>query len=133
MENVLKIHCSIWNFFKNIKGTLKHVRVTLCRTDALHHCNRLLVCLNSKFDELKECSWVRIEKKCVFWNGWNFFSNVKQTLKKVRLNSYKTDILYFIGPPAITERVYKKGSVCPSILSSIHSSLCPGVFFELYH
>ena len=42
------------NFFKHVKEVLKSVRVTLCRTDALHHCNRLLVCLNSNFDKLKE-------------------------------------------------------------------------------
>ena len=40
--------------FENINSVLKQVRVTLCRTDALHHQNRLLVCLNSKFNELKE-------------------------------------------------------------------------------
>ena len=41
-------------FFENIKGALKQLRVILGRTDAFHHCNRLLVSLNSKFDELKE-------------------------------------------------------------------------------
>ena len=40
--------------FQKYNGALKQVRVTLCRTDILHHCNRLLVSLNSKFDELKE-------------------------------------------------------------------------------
>ena len=38
-------------FFKNIKGALKQVRVTLCRTDVFHHCNRLLVRWSSKFDD----------------------------------------------------------------------------------
>ena len=42
------------NFFKNMNRALKQVRVTLCKTDDLHRCNRLLFCLNSKFDELKE-------------------------------------------------------------------------------
>ena len=42
-----------WKFFEYIKEALNQVRVTLCRTDALHHYNRLLVCLNSKFDKLK--------------------------------------------------------------------------------
>ena len=63
MENVSKIHCNVWNFFENINGTLKQVRLTLCRTGVLHDCNRFLVFLNSKFDELKEFSQVRIEKK----------------------------------------------------------------------
>ena len=44
----------IWNFFENIKGTLKKVRVALHRTDVLHHCDGLLVCLNSNFDEFLE-------------------------------------------------------------------------------
>ena len=48
------IYCHVWIFFKNKKGALKQVRVTLRRTNVLHHCNRLLVCLNSTFDELKE-------------------------------------------------------------------------------
>ena len=54
MENLSKIRCSVWNFFENINGALKQVRVTLCTADVLHHSNRLVVCLNSKFDELKE-------------------------------------------------------------------------------
>ena len=42
---------------------LKQVRVSLYKTDVLHRCNKLLVCLNSKFDELKEFDQVSIEKK----------------------------------------------------------------------
>ena len=56
-------YCPVWNFFENIKVALKKVRVTLWRTDALHHCNRLLVCLNLKFEEFKEFYLVRIKKK----------------------------------------------------------------------
>ena len=40
--------------FQNINWALKQVRVPFCRTDVLHYCNRLLICLNSKFDELKK-------------------------------------------------------------------------------
>ena len=54
---------SVWNFFENIKRAFKQVRVTLCRTDVLDYCIRLLVCLNSKFDELKEFDLVRIKNK----------------------------------------------------------------------
>ena len=53
----------VWEFFENIKVALKKVRLTLVRTEALHHCNRLLVCLNSKFDEFKEFYLVRIKNK----------------------------------------------------------------------
>ena len=83
MENVL-IYYRVSNFFENIKGTLNdcnwtrthnhlvrkgtlnhlaklQVRVSLWRTDVLHHCNRLL---NSIFDELKECNYVLVERKC---------------------------------------------------------------------
>ena len=49
MGNVL-----ICRVFKYIKQVLKQVTVTLCRTGVLHHRKRLLVCSNSKFDELKE-------------------------------------------------------------------------------
>ena len=63
MEDFSKIHCSVWNFFENINGVLKQVRITLNRADVWHHCNKLLVCLNSKFDELKEFDQVSIEKK----------------------------------------------------------------------
>ena len=30
----------------------------------------------------------------IFYNVWNFSPNVKETLKKVRLNSCRTDVLY---------------------------------------
>ena len=65
MENVSKIHCSVWNFFENINGVSKQVRITLNRADVWHHCNKLLVCLNSKLDELKEFHEAHIEKKCI--------------------------------------------------------------------
>ena len=61
-------------FFREYKSSLK----TLWRTDALHHCNRLLVCLNSKFDEFKEFGWVRIKKNHAnFLQCLKFFSNIK--------------------------------------------------------
>ena len=53
------------HFFEYINRVLKEVRMTLCRTDVLHHCNKLLVCLNSKLDELKEFHKAHIEKKCI--------------------------------------------------------------------
>ena len=31
----------------------------------------------------------------MFYNAGNFFSNVKQALKKVRLNSWRTNVLYY--------------------------------------
>ena len=62
--------CYIWIFFEYMKEVLMQVRVTelmqnwcKCRTDVLHHRNRLLVCSNSKFDELKELHLVRIVNK----------------------------------------------------------------------
>ena len=62
---------------------------------AINHYNRLLVCLNSKFDELKEFDQVLIEKQRTnFLQCLESFSNVKQTLKKVGLNSCKTDVLH---------------------------------------
>ena len=75
MEN-LSIYCRIWNVSEYIREVLKQVRVTLCKTDVMHHHNKLLVCSNSKFDELKEFHLVRIKKKrTIFCNVWNFFSN----------------------------------------------------------
>ena len=51
---MFRIYCRTWSFFESIKEALKQVRVTLCKIDVLHHCNRLLVRLNSIFGELKE-------------------------------------------------------------------------------
>ena len=42
------------DFFFKYKRGLEASEGTLHRTDVLHHCNRLLVFLNIKFDELKE-------------------------------------------------------------------------------
>ena len=68
------IYCRVWNFFEYIKDVLKTVTVTVCRTDVLHHCNRLC---SVKFDKLKEFDYVRIEKKPThFSNILSFFSNV---------------------------------------------------------
>ena len=72
------IYCRVWNFIENSKEASKQVRVTLCRTDGLHHCYRLLLCLNSKFDELKKFHYVHPEKNApIFCNVWNFYLNVK--------------------------------------------------------
>ena len=53
MKNVFNLLPGL-EVFKNIKEALKQARVTLCRIDVLHHCNRFLVHLNSIFGELKE-------------------------------------------------------------------------------
>ena len=50
--------------FRKYKRSLKTSEGDLCGTDVLHYYDRPLVCLNSKFDELKEFHLVRIEKKC---------------------------------------------------------------------
>ena len=42
------------DFFRKYERSLKHVMVTLGRINVLHHRNRLLIYLNSKFDELKD-------------------------------------------------------------------------------
>ena len=41
-------------FFLKYNGALKKLRMILGRNDILHHSNRLLASLNSKFDELKQ-------------------------------------------------------------------------------
>ena len=82
---IYPIYCHVWNFFECVKDVLKQVRVIelmqnwwKCETDFLHHCNRLLVCLNSKFNKLKELHFVRIEKKRTdFLQRWEFFPNAK--------------------------------------------------------
>ena len=51
MKNFSNFIAAFGIFFENIKGTLKQVSVTLCRADVLHYGNRLLVRLNSKFEE----------------------------------------------------------------------------------
>ena len=78
-------YCPVWNFFENIKVALKKVRVTLWRTDVMHYWsrNRLLVCLNSKFDEFKEFYKVRIKKKRTnFLQCLEFFLKCKTDLKE---------------------------------------------------
>ena len=49
-----KLYSQVWNFSEKIKEALKQVTEILCRTDIFYHCNRILVDLNSKSDELKE-------------------------------------------------------------------------------
>ena len=44
------IFCNVWNFFSNVKQTLKKVWLNSCRTDLLYYCNRLLIGLNLNFD-----------------------------------------------------------------------------------
>ena len=40
--------------------------------DVLHSCNRLFMCLISKFDELKQFHFKQSKKKrMIFWNVWN--------------------------------------------------------------
>ena len=69
---------------------LKQVRVSLCKTDVLHRCNRLLVCLNSKFDELKEFDLVSIEKK----KRRNFLQCLELFLKcEIDLKERKTQFM----------------------------------------
>ena len=64
---------------------LKQARKTLCKTDVLHRCNRLLVCLNSKFDELKEFDQVSIEKKRKnFLQCLEFFLKCEIDLKELK-------------------------------------------------
>ena len=93
---IFPIYCYLGNFSKNIKGALKQVRVTLWRTDVLHHCNRLSVIawtqnlINKK--TLIRC--VLRKNAIIGCNVWNFFSNVQWSLKKVTLNSFRTDVLY---------------------------------------
>ena len=77
MENV-SLSLSRLEFFWKYKNSLKKVRVTLWRTDALHHCNRLLVCVLRK-------------DAPILCNVWNF--GIKE--RKVRLNSCRTDFLYY--------------------------------------
>ena len=79
-------------FFQKYKWGFKASEGVLCRSDVLHDCYRTLVCLNSKFDELKNFIRCVVKKNAtIFWNVWNFFSNVKKVFKKVRVNSRKTD------------------------------------------
>ena len=69
--------------------------MTLCRTDVLRHCNRLLAYLNSKFGELKELHYMRIEKNCAnFLQCLEFFLKCEIYVKKVRLNLCKTCLLH---------------------------------------
>ena len=80
----------VWIFFEYMKEVLMQVRVTelmqnwcKCRTDVLHDRNRLLVCSNSKFDELKELHLVRIEKKRTnFLQRLEYFIKCKIGLKE---------------------------------------------------
>ena len=66
-----------------------------CKTDTLHFCNRLCMCLNSNFDELKEFHLLLFMKNPLnFVQSLEFFSNVKLTLEKVRLNLRRNDPLY---------------------------------------
>ena len=41
--------------------------------DAWYSCDRLFMCLNSKFDELKQFHFKRFKENLpIFWNVWNF-------------------------------------------------------------
>ena len=52
--------------------------------DVLHSCNRLFMCLISKFDELKQFHFKQSKKKTYdFLECLESFSNVKPTLEKV--------------------------------------------------
>ena len=80
----------VWIFFEYMKEVLLQVRVTKlmqnwckCRTDVFHDRNRLLVCSNSKFDELKELHLVSIEKKRTsFLQRLEYFIKCKIGLKE---------------------------------------------------
>ena len=52
LRNSASTFCNVWNFFSNVKQTLKKVRPNSCRTDVLHNCNRLLIGLNLNFDPI---------------------------------------------------------------------------------
>ena len=90
LYKMFPIYCHVWNFFEYIKEVLMQVRVTeliqnwyKCRSDVLHYRNRLLVCSNSTFDELKELHLVCIEKKPTnFWQRLEYFIKCKIGLKK---------------------------------------------------
>ena len=65
------------------------MRVILCKNHVLFHCNRLLVCLNSKFDQLEEFHEVCIEKKRA-----NFLQCLEFVLKcKIDLKESKTQFM----------------------------------------
>ena len=59
-------------FFTNVEQNVK--KLNSCRTDFLHYCNRFLIGLNLNFDTINFI--------------WNFFSNVKQPLKKVDADNH---------------------------------------------
>ena len=90
LSKMFPIYCRVWNFFEYIKEVLMQVRVTelmqnwfKCRTDILHHRNKLLVCSDSKFDKLKELHLVRIEKKRTnFLQRLEYFIKCKIDLKE---------------------------------------------------
>ena len=70
-------------YFLNVKGALKKVRVSPCRTDDLHFYDRLLIRFSSKFDALTQFHLV----------GVNFFySNLFKALKRCRFSSYRTEV-----------------------------------------
>ena len=92
MELPISSLCCIWIFvYKYPRGPKEY------NGDALHSCNRLFICLNSKFDELKEFHLLKKPPNFVQWKLSNIFRNtffvVKQTLEKVRLNLCRKDAL----------------------------------------
>ena len=90
--------CCIWNFFCKCKRDIKEIEgVSVCKTDVLHYCDRILICLNSKFDELTQFHLVSVKEKTYqfFFTVLKFFSNVNKALKKVRLSSCRADVLNY--------------------------------------
>ena len=86
------------DFFRKYVRSLKHVMVTLGRTNVLHHFNRLLIYLNSKFDELKDFNQVHDEQKCnKFLPCLEFFLHYKTGHKESqeRFMQNRCDVLYY--------------------------------------
>ena len=131
------ICCNVWNFFSNIKQSLKKVRLNSCRTVLLYYCNRLLIELNLNFYTILTYEW------CFFLGKdmvplcfiWNFFPNVKQPIKELRLNSCRSCILYYCN------RLLKNKKICIAIEFPIQkcdtmenmTRKCKASFFSLEH
>ena len=88
-KNIPVLSC-IWNFFVNVKGTLK--KVSSCRTDVLHYCDRLLICFILKFDQLTQFHQVGVKKKHTkFFQCFEIPSNANQALTKVKFSSCRAE------------------------------------------
>lgn len=68
---------AIWNFIVNVKRALKKWGCFFCRTEVWNRFNRLLICLNSIFSELKQFHLVHVKINILsFHNVCNFRCNI---------------------------------------------------------